>query len=56
MKFGHMQHLNGTKWISLVGESWNLKSFLYLMSRHYKWDYVQPSSMILLEVYDDLTV
>ena len=56
MKFGHMQHLNQTKWISLVGEGWNLKSLLYLISRSFKWDYLQPSSMLLLEFYDDLTV
>jgi hypothetical protein len=56
MKFGHMQHINDTKFLSLFGEVWNMKAFLSLVTRDYKWDYAPPNSMVLLEVYDDSTV
>ncbi len=56
MKYGHMQHLNDTKWLSLFGESFNLKAFLSLLSKDFKWDYLPPNTMALLEVYSDATL
>ena len=48
--------MNGTKFIMLMGESWNLKAFLSLISDDFKWDYVAPSSLLLLHAYNDSTV
>ncbi len=34
-----------------MGESWNLKALLSLISDDFKWDYVPPASILLIEGY-----
>ena len=51
-----MSPLNETKFIMLMGESWNLKAFLSLITDELKYDYIPPSSLLLLEAYTDGTL
>jgi len=36
-----------------IGESWNLKSFLSTISDDFKYEFVSPSSLAILELYDE---
>ena len=53
MKFSNFCKLDTTKFFLFQGESWNTKAFLSLISDQFKWDLVPPSSMVLLEIYED---
>ena len=53
LKFSPMSPLNQTKFIMLMGESWNLKAFLSLITDDLKYDYIPPSSILLMEAYSD---
>lgn len=57
MKFNaHMTPINDTKFMLFMGESWNLKSFISLLSDDFKWAYISPSSVLLLEAYTNGTL
>lgn len=53
MKFGAFNKISEHKFFMLMGESWNMKAFLSLVTDDFKWDYVPQSSMVLVEAYEE---
>ena len=53
MKFTNFNKIHVHKFFILMGEHWNLKAFLNLVTDDFKWDYVPPSSMALIELFED---
>lgn len=56
MKFNNFNKIIDFKMFMLIGETWNVKALLNLITFQFKWDFVSPSSLILLEIYEDQIV
>lgn len=56
MKFNNFNKLISFKMFMFVGESWNLKAFLSLISDEFKWNYVPPASILLIEGFEKTKV
>ena len=53
MKFNHFNKINEHKFFLFMGEQWNAKAFLSLVTDDFKWDFVPPASLVLLEAYEE---
>ncbi|CDW86221.1 histidine acid phosphatase family protein [Stylonychia lemnae] len=53
MKFNNFNKIIEFKMFMFLGESWNVKAFLSIVSDQFKFDFISPSSLIILEVYDE---
>ena len=56
MKFNNFNKIIDFKMFMLIGETWNVKALLNLITFQFKWDFVSPSSLVLLEIYEDQIV
>ena len=53
MKFNNFYKISTFKYFLLVGEEVNVKAFLNKISDDFKWDFAQPSTMLILELFED---
>jgi hypothetical protein len=56
MKFNHHDPIDEAKFFLFVGDNWNLKAFISLVTDDFKYDYVAPASVLLLETYEEESV
>jgi hypothetical protein len=52
MKFNNFNKLIAFKMFMFMGEPWNVKAVLSLMTDNFKWDYTPPASVLLIEGYE----
>ena len=53
MKFNSFNKIEEFKMFMFIGESWNVKNFLSFVTDDFKYEFVSPSSLVLLELYDE---
>eukprot|EP00347_Sterkiella_histriomuscorum_P022996 403336353 len=53
MKFNNFYKIATFRMFNLLGDPVNVKAFLNLISDEFKWEHSPPSTMILLELYED---
>lgn len=53
MKFNNFYKIATFRYFLLLGEQVNVKAFLSLTSDDFKYEFAQPSTMLLLELFEE---